>query len=122
MNKNKLQIRNSKKYKTKHYNLDAIITEKELKQLDRFVTMYLDYAETQAEQNIPMTMDDWAKRLNAFLQFNQKDILQNTGKVTQAIAKVFAKSEFEKYRIIQDKLFESDFDKTNKLNKLPKQN
>ncbi|MCO6494403.1 MAG: virulence RhuM family protein [Bacteroidetes bacterium] len=87
------------------------LTEKEIKQLDRFVTMYLDYAETQAEQNIPMTMNDWAKRLNAFLQFNQKEILQNTGKVTQAIAKSFAESEFEKYRIIQDKLFESDFDK-----------
>ncbi len=87
------------------------LTEKELKQLDRFVTMYLDYAETQAEQNIPMTMDDWAKRLNAFLQFNQKDILTNAGKVTQAIAKTFAECEFEKYRIIQDRLFESDFDK-----------
>lgn len=87
------------------------LTEKELKQLDRFVTMYLDYAETQAEQNIPMTMDDWAKRLNAFLQFNQKDILKNAGKVTQAIAKAFAESEFEKYRITQDRLFESDFDK-----------
>ena len=73
--------------------------------------MYLDYAETQAEQNIQMTMNDWAKRLNAFLQFNQKEILQNAGKVTQAIAKSFAESEFEKYRIIQDKLFESDFDK-----------
>ncbi|NCC98310.1 MAG: cell filamentation protein Fic [Bacteroidia bacterium] len=87
------------------------LTEKELKQLDRFVTMYLDYAETQAEQNIPMTMDDWAKRMNAFLQFNQKDILKNAGKVTQAIGKAFAESEFEKYRIIQDRLFESDFDK-----------
>lgn len=87
------------------------LTEKEIKQLDRFITMYLDYAETQAEQNIPMTMDDWAKRLNAFLQFNQKEILQNSGKVTQAIAKSFAESEFEKYRVIQDKLFESDFDK-----------
>ena len=87
------------------------LTEKEMKQLDRFVTMYLDYAETQAEQNIPMTMNDWAKRLNAFLQFNQKDILKNAGKVTQAIAKAFAESEFEKYRITQDRLFESDFDK-----------
>ncbi|HLV50623.1 MAG TPA: virulence RhuM family protein [Flavobacterium sp.] len=87
------------------------LTEKELKQLDRFVTMYLDYAETQAEQNIPMTMNDWAGKLNAFLQFNEKEILQNAGKVTQAIAKSFAESEFEKYRVIQDKLFESDFDK-----------
>lgn len=87
------------------------LTEKELKQLDRFVTMYLDYAETQAEQNIPMTMKDWTEKLNAFLQFNQKEILQNAGKVTQAIAKAFSESEFEKYRVIQDKLFESDFDK-----------
>ena len=87
------------------------LTEKEIKSLDRFVTMYLDYAETQAERNIPMTMKDWANKLNAFLQFNEKDILKNAGKVTQAIAKAFAESEFEKYRIVQDKLFESDFDK-----------
>lgn len=87
------------------------LTEKELKQLDRFVTMYLDYAETQAEQNIPMTMNDWTEKLNAFLRFNQKEILQNAGKVTQAIAKTFAESEFKKYRVTQDKLFESDFDK-----------
>ncbi len=65
----------------------------------------------QAERNIPMTMKDWAGKLNAFLQFNEKDILTNSGKVTQAIAKSFAESEFEKYRIVQDKLFESDFDK-----------
>jgi hypothetical protein len=87
------------------------LTETELKQLDRFVTMYLDYAETQAEQNIPMTMNEWAGKLNAFLQFNQKDILQNAGKVTTAVAKSFAESEFEKCRILQDKFFESDFDK-----------
>ncbi len=87
------------------------LTEKEIKQLDRFVTMYLDYAETQAEQNIPMTMNDWAGKLNAFLQFNEKDILKNAGKVTQAIAKAFAESEFEKYRVVQDKLYQSDFDK-----------
>lgn len=87
------------------------LNEKEIKSLDRFVTMYLDYAETQAERNIPMTMKDWAGKMNAFLQFNEKDILKNAGKVTQAIAKSFAENEFEKYRIVQDKLFESDFDK-----------
>ncbi len=87
------------------------LTEKEIKSLDRFVTMYLDYAESQAEKNIPMTMEDWAKKLNAFLQFNEKDILENAGKVTAAIAKEFAESEFEKYRIIQDRLFQSDFDR-----------
>jgi hypothetical protein len=87
------------------------LTEKELKSLDRFVTMYLDYAEDQAERNIPMTMEDWAKKLNAFLQFNERDILENPGTVSQAIAKSFAESEFEKYRIVQDRLFESDFDR-----------
>jgi hypothetical protein len=87
------------------------LTEKELKALDRFVTMYLDYAEDQAERNIPMTMEDWANKLNAFLQFNERDILGNPGTVSQAIAKSFAESEFEKYRIVQDRLFESDFDK-----------
>jgi hypothetical protein len=87
------------------------LTETELKSLDRFVTMYLDYAEDQAERNIPMTMKDWAGKLNAFLQFNEREILDNPGKVTQEIAKAFAESEFEKYRIVQDQLFESDFDR-----------
>lgn len=92
------------------------LTLTELKSLDRFVTMYLDYAETQAERQIPMTMEDWAKKLNAFLQFNEKDILTDAGKVSHAIAKEFAENEFEKYRVIQDKLFQSDFDKL--INKL----
>ena len=87
------------------------LTEVELKSLDRFVTMYLDYAEDRASRNIPMTMKDWAEKLNAFLQFNERDILNNPGKVSKEVAKAFAESEFEKYRIIQDRLFESDFDK-----------
>ncbi len=87
------------------------LNENELKSLDRFVSMYLDYAEDQAERNIPMTMEDWAGKLNAFLQFNEREILDNPGKVTQEIAKAFAESEFEKYRVVQDRLFESDFDK-----------
>lgn len=87
------------------------LTEKELKSLDRFVTMYLDYAEVQAERKIPMTMEDWARKLNAFLQFNEREILDNPGKVSQEVAKAFAESEFEKYRIVQDRLFESDFDR-----------
>jgi hypothetical protein len=86
------------------------LTEKELKALERIVTMYLDYAEDQAERRIPMTMADWEQKLNAFLQFNQRDLLDHPGKVTAEIAKSFAKCEFEKYRIIQDRLFESDFD------------
>jgi hypothetical protein len=87
------------------------LTEKELKALDRIATMYLDYAEDQAERRIPMTMADWEQKLNAFLQFNQRDLLDHPGKVTAEIAKSFAESEFEKYRIIQDHLFESDFDR-----------
>ena len=73
--------------------------------------MYLDYAEDQAEQNIPMTMEDWSKKLNVFLQFNNRELLDNPGKIAKEIAKAFAESEFEKYRIVQDRVFESDFDK-----------
>lgn len=87
------------------------LTEKELKALDRIVTMYLDYAEDQAERGIPMTMQDWAAKLNAFLQFNERDLLDHPGKVSAEVAKAFAESEFEKYRVIQDRLFESDFDR-----------
>ncbi|HEX3044750.1 MAG TPA: virulence RhuM family protein [Bacillota bacterium] len=87
------------------------LSQKELTALDRFVSMYLDYAEDQAERHIPMTMEDWAKKLDAFLQFNEREVLDNPGRVTHEIAKAFAESEFEKYRIVQDRLFESDFDK-----------
>ena len=87
------------------------LTEKEIKALDRITTMYLDYAEDQAEQNIPMTMADWSSKLNVFLQFNNRTLLTSPGKVSQAIAKAFAESEFEKYRVMQDRQYESDFDK-----------
>lgn len=87
------------------------LSQSELTDLNQFVSMYLDYAERQARRHIPMTMEDWAKKLSAFLQFNEEEILQNKGKVSAEIAKAFAESEFEKYRVIQDKLFESDFDK-----------
>ena len=73
--------------------------------------MYLDYAENQAEKHLPMSMEDWSKKLDAFLQFNEYDLLNNIGKVPTEVAKAFAESEFEKYRIIQDRLFQSDFDK-----------
>ena len=87
------------------------LTETELESLGRIVNAYLDLAEDRAKRHIPMTMDDWAKRLDKFLEADDRDILQNTGKVTAQVAKSFAESEFEKYRIIQDRLFESDFDK-----------
>ncbi len=93
------------------------LKETEIKALDRIVTMYLDYAEDQAERDIPMTMQDWAAKLNAFLQFNERDLLDHPGKVSAEVAKAFAESEFEKYRVIQDRLFESDFDRA--IKKLP---
>ena len=87
------------------------LTKEELKSLERIVTMYLDYAEDQAERHIPMTMEDWKSKLDVFLQFNERDVLDNPGRVSQKVAESFAISEFEKYRINQDRLFESDFDK-----------
>lgn len=87
------------------------LAKNELEELNRFVTMYLDYAERQARRHIPMTMEDWAAKLDVFLQFNEEEILHDKGRVSAEIAKSFAESEFEKYRVIQDKLFESDFDR-----------
>ena len=71
----------------------------------------IDYATRQARRHIPMTMQDWAEKLDAFLQFNDAEILKDKGKVTAAIAKAFAESEFEKYRVIQDRQYQSDFDR-----------
>lgn len=87
------------------------LSKEELQGLNQFVTMYLDYAERQAKRHIPMTMQDWAKRLDVFLQFNEEEILHDKGHVSAEIAKSFAESEFEKYRILQDRLFQSDFDR-----------
>lgn len=83
----------------------------ELEALGRIVNAYLDLAEERALRKIPMTMEDWAKRLDAFLEFTESDILQHSGKVSTELAKAHAESEFEKYRIVQDRLFESDFDR-----------
>lgn len=87
------------------------LTREELEALGRIVNAYLDLAEERAQRRIPMTMEDWAKRLDAFLEFTERDILQGAGKVTAELAKAHAESEFEKYRIVQDRLFASDFDK-----------
>jgi hypothetical protein len=87
------------------------LTEAELESLGRIVNAYLDLAEDRAKKHIPMTMEDWAKRLDRFLEADDRSILQDAGKISAQLAKEFAESEFEKYRIIQDRLFESDFDK-----------
>jgi len=87
------------------------LSEKEMSYLERIVSLYLDYAELQAERKIPMSMQDWAKRLDGFLEFNGNEILADAGKITHEQAKLHAESEFEKYRIVQDRLFESDYDR-----------
>jgi hypothetical protein len=91
------------------------LTENEMQQLQRLVSAYLDIAESMALRQIPLTMEDWENRLNKFIEATDRTILQNAGKVSAEIAKAHAESEFEKYRIIQDRLFESDFDKEIKL-------
>jgi len=87
------------------------LTEKEMAQLQRLVSAYLDVAEDMALRQIPMTMQDWETRLNRFIAATDREILQDAGKVTAEIAQAHAESEFEKYRIVQDRLFESDFDR-----------
>ena len=87
------------------------LTEPELAQMERIVSAYLDMAEMQALRHIPMTMEDWEERLNGFLKLWDRDILQDAGKVSAELAKQHAETQFEKYRIVQDRLYESDFDR-----------
>lgn len=87
------------------------LKDQELSELNEIVTMYLDYAMRQARRHIPMMMQDWASKLDAFLQFNEADILTNAGKVSAEVARQFAENEFEQYRVIQDYLYKSDFDR-----------
>ncbi|MDR2579564.1 MAG: virulence RhuM family protein [Fibromonadaceae bacterium] len=93
------------------------LNEEELDYLERIVTLYLDFAELQAKRKIPMTMEDWSQRLDGFLEFNGNKILKGQGKISHEQAKLFAESEWEKYRIVQDKLFQNDFDKLLSLEK-----
>lgn len=87
------------------------LSEQEMRSLERIVSVYLDLAEDRAERHIPMTMEDWTKRLDLFLMADDREVLQDAGKITAEIAKAKAETEFEKYRVIQDRLFMSDFDK-----------
>lgn len=91
------------------------LSEEELRHMERLVTMYLDYAEEQASRRIPMSMEDWSKRLDGFLEFNGRELLIGPGKISAEQAKLHAETEFEKYRIIQDRLYESDFDRFMRL-------
>ena len=87
------------------------LSEEEMHSLERIVSAYLDLAEDRAERHIPMTMEDWSKRLDLFLMADDREVLQDAGKITAEIAKAKAETEFEKYRVVQDRLFMSDFDK-----------
>ena len=87
------------------------LTRDELDSLGRIVNAYLELAEDRARRKIPMSMEDWSKRLDAFLEFDEREVLQSSGKFSAKLAQTHAESEFEKYRIVQDRLFESDFDK-----------
>ena len=87
------------------------LSKEELESLGRIVNAYLDLAEERAKRKIPMTMEDWSKRLDLFLEFDEREILQDAGTISAEVAKNKAETEFEKYRIVQDRLFESDFDK-----------
>lgn len=92
------------------------LSEQEIQSLERVVSMYLDYAENQADRQIAMKMQDWIKKLDAFLEFNEYDILKDAGKVSAAVAKKLAEQEYERFRVIQDEKFISDFEKeTEKL-------
>jgi len=92
-------------------NAKNYLNDKEMDYMERIVSMYLDYAELQTERKIPMSMEDWAKRLDGFLEFNGNEILTDAGKISAEQAKLHAETEFEKYRIVQDRLFMSDYDK-----------
>jgi hypothetical protein len=87
------------------------LTETEIKGLERVVTMFLDYAENQASRQIPMKMQDWVQKLDAFLQFNEYEILHDAGKVSHEVAKRLAEEEYERFRVVQDRSFESDFER-----------
>lgn len=87
------------------------LSEAEMKSLNRIVTMYLDFAELQAERQVLMTMEDWVVKLDAFLQFNDFQILRDAGKVSSEVAKKLAEGEYEKFRVVQDREYTSDFDK-----------
>lgn len=87
------------------------LSDEEMSYMERIVSLYLDYAELQAERQIPMSMEDWAKRLDGFLEFNGNEILTGAGKISAEQAKLYAETEFEKYRVVQDRIFMSDYDK-----------
>jgi hypothetical protein len=90
------------------------LEESEIKALERIVSMYLDYAENQAARQIPMHMADWVEKLDAFLKFNEYDVLKNAGAVSHEVAKELAEKQYETFHVVQDRSFESDFERASK--------
>lgn len=95
------------------------LKESELEDMGRIVTAVLEFAESRAKRHIPMTMEDWAKRIDAYLASDERPLLMDAGAVSHEYAKEYAETEFEKYRILQDRLFSSDFDKLNNNGEMP---
>ena len=87
------------------------LTEDEMKSMELIVSAYLDLAENRARRHIPMTMEDWAKRLDIYLQADDLEVLKDAGKISAQLARMHAETEFEKYRVVQDRLYQSDFDR-----------
>lgn len=104
-------VQNKMHYAMHRHTASELIVERADAEKERIVSLYLDYAELQAERHIPMSMEDWAKRLDGFLEFNGTEILTGAGKISAEQAKLHAETEFEKYRVIQDRLFMSDYDR-----------
>lgn len=98
------------------------LQQEEIDELNRIVSMYLDYAENQAKRQIPMKMSDWVQKLDAFLAFNEYEVLQDAGKITHQVAKSLAEKEYAEFRVKQDRNFESDFDREVKKLKQKKNN
>ena len=92
-------------------DLKDYLTEDEMKSMELIVSAYLDLAENRARRHIPMTMEDWAKRLDIYLQADDLEVLKDAGKISAQLAKLHAETEFEKYRVVQDRLYQSDFDR-----------
>ena len=92
-------------------NGGTVLTEDEMKSMELIVSAYLDLAENRARRHIPMTMEDWAKRLDIYLQADDLEVLKDAGKISAQLAKMHAETEFEKYRVVQDRLYQSDFDR-----------
>lgn len=104
-------VQNKMHWAVHRHTAAELIVERANAEMERIVSLYLDYAELQAERQIPMSMEDWAKRLDGFLEFNGNEILTGAGKISAEQAKLYAETEFEKYRIVQDRIFMSDYDK-----------